>query len=69
MDVLITQQVKKIFIEILNVIFKTLKKEFASQIYHNAISGIDPTREQWKQVADVMERKKMIPFFDCAYQG
>ena len=69
MDVLITQQVKQMFIEILNVIFLAFKMALATQICHNAISGIDPTREQWKQVADVMERKKMIPFFDCAYQG
>ena len=31
--------------------------------------GIDPTKDQWKQIADVVEEKKLIPFFDCAYQG
>ena len=41
----------------------------SARIYNNSISGIDPTRQQWKEVADVMEQKKMIPFFDCAYQG
>ena len=35
---------------------------------HNP-TGVDPTKEQWKQVADLMERKKLFPFFDCAYQG
>ncbi|XP_058839968.1 aspartate aminotransferase, cytoplasmic-like [Topomyia yanbarensis] len=35
---------------------------------HNP-TGIDPTREQWKQIADVCEQKKLFPFFDSAYQG
>lgn len=35
---------------------------------HNP-TGCDPTREQWKQIADVMERRKLFPFFDSAYQG
>ena len=35
---------------------------------HNP-TGIDPTQEQWKQIADVMEKKKLFTFFDCAYQG
>ena len=35
---------------------------------HNP-TGIDPTPEQWKQIADVIETKKLFPFFDCAYQG
>ncbi|CAH0493612.1 unnamed protein product [Peronospora effusa] len=35
---------------------------------HNP-TGVDPTIEQWKQIADVMKEKKHVPFFDCAYQG
>merc|ERR1712117_601773 len=35
---------------------------------HNP-TGIDPTKEQWKEIADVVEQKNLIPFFDCAYQG
>ncbi|GFV75297.1 aspartate aminotransferase, cytoplasmic [Trichonephila clavipes] len=35
---------------------------------HNP-TGVDPTRDQWKEIADLMERKKLLPFFDCAYQG
>ena len=31
--------------------------------------GIDPTQEQWTKIADIMESKKLFPFFDCAYQG
>ncbi|XP_022245371.1 aspartate aminotransferase, cytoplasmic-like isoform X2 [Limulus polyphemus] len=35
---------------------------------HNP-TGIDPTKDQWKQIADIMEQRKLFPFFDCAYQG
>lgn len=35
---------------------------------HNP-TGIDPTQEQWTKIADVMEERKLFPFFDSAYQG
>jgi len=35
---------------------------------HNP-TGIDPSKEQWMKIADLVERKKLFPFFDCAYQG
>ncbi|KAI9490916.1 aspartate aminotransferase [Zychaea mexicana] len=35
---------------------------------HNP-TGVDPTREQWKGIAQVMREKNHFPFFDCAYQG
>lgn len=35
---------------------------------HNP-AGCDPTQEQWKKIAEVVERKKLFPFFDSAYQG
>ncbi|UZJ56626.1 hypothetical protein CBS101457_005946 [Exobasidium rhododendri] len=35
---------------------------------HNP-TGVDPTREQWHQIADIMETKGHFAFFDCAYQG
>lgn len=35
---------------------------------HNP-TGIDPTTDQWKAIADVIEERKLFPFFDCAYQG
>lgn len=35
---------------------------------HNP-TGIDPTQEQWEKIADVMEERKLFPFFDSAYQG
>lgn len=35
---------------------------------HNP-TGVDPTRDQWKEIAKVVRAKKHFPFFDCAYQG
>uniref|UniRef100_A0A8C9TH39 Aspartate aminotransferase n=1 Tax=Scleropages formosus TaxID=113540 RepID=A0A8C9TH39_SCLFO len=35
---------------------------------HNP-TGIDPTPEEWKQIAEVMKRRNLFPFFDSAYQG
>jgi aspartate aminotransferase len=35
---------------------------------HNP-TGVDPTRDQWKQIASVISAKTHFPFFDCAYQG
>ncbi|MCE3051511.1 Aspartate aminotransferase, cytoplasmic [Datura stramonium] len=35
---------------------------------HNP-TGIDPTPEQWEKIADVIQEKNQIPFFDVAYQG
>ncbi|KAK4415416.1 Aspartate aminotransferase, chloroplastic [Sesamum alatum] len=35
---------------------------------HNP-TGIDPTPEQWESIADVIQEKNHIPFFDVAYQG
>ena len=35
---------------------------------HNP-TGVDPTREQWVKIAEVLAQKRHFPFFDCAYQG
>ena len=35
---------------------------------HNP-TGVDPTKDQWKKIADVIRAKKHFPFFDTAYQG
>jgi len=35
---------------------------------HNP-TGIDPSKEQWMKIAEVVKEKKLFPFFDCAYQG
>lgn len=35
---------------------------------HNP-TGIDPTKDQWNEIADLCIKKAHIPFFDVAYQG
>ncbi|OJD19039.1 hypothetical protein AJ78_00990 [Emergomyces pasteurianus Ep9510] len=35
---------------------------------HNP-TGVDPTQDQWKQIAAVMREANHFPFFDTAYQG
>lgn len=35
---------------------------------HNP-TGVDPTPEEWKAIADLCRRKNHLPFFDVAYQG
>lgn len=35
---------------------------------HNP-TGVDPTLDQWKELAGIISQKKHFPFFDCAYQG
>jgi aspartate aminotransferase len=35
---------------------------------HNP-SGIDPTREQWREIAAVVAERKLLPLVDFAYQG
>ncbi|RMJ28887.1 hypothetical protein PHISP_00226 [Aspergillus sp. HF37] len=35
---------------------------------HNP-TGADPSREQWAQLADLIQARGLVPFFDLAYQG
>ncbi len=35
---------------------------------HNP-SGLDPSEDQWRAIADVVVERKLIPFVDMAYQG
>lgn len=35
---------------------------------HNP-TGVDPTQEQWKKIAEVMKEAQLFPYFDTAYQG
>jgi aspartate/tyrosine/aromatic aminotransferase len=35
---------------------------------HNP-TGRDPSMDEWKRISQVMKEKKLLPFFDCAYQG
>ncbi|KAL7283530.1 hypothetical protein ACG7TL_002964 [Trametes sanguinea] len=53
---------------------ETLKTAPARSVFllhacaHNP-TGVDPTREQWGQIADAMLEKGHFAFFDSAYQG
>lgn len=35
---------------------------------HNP-TGVDPTAEQWAQIADTVKERNLVPFLDIAYQG
>ncbi len=35
---------------------------------HNP-SGVDPNTEQWKQIAQTLRERQLLPLVDCAYQG
>ncbi|KAF4126700.1 aspartate aminotransferase, cytoplasmic [Geosmithia morbida] len=35
---------------------------------HNP-TGVDPTADQWAEIAQLVRQKKHLPFFDSAYQG
>ena len=35
---------------------------------HNP-SGVDPSHEEWKKIADVCQTKKLFTILDVAYQG
>lgn len=34
---------------------------------HNP-TGVDPTLEQWEQIRQLIRSKRLLPFFDSAYQ-
>eukprot|EP00742_Colponemidia_sp_Colp-10_P003024 GILJ01003226.1.p1 GENE.GILJ01003226.1~~GILJ01003226.1.p1 ORF type:complete len:444 (+),score=75.07 GILJ01003226.1:40-1332(+) len=35
---------------------------------HNP-TGVDPSQPQWEAIANLMQERGLIPYFDCAYQG
>ena len=35
---------------------------------HNP-TGVDPNKEQWKELSKIVKDKKLYAFFDMAYQG
>ena len=37
-------------------------------VAHNP-TGVDPTEEQWKEIAKLCEEKGVFVLMDCAYQG
>ena len=58
--------------------FAGMKKAIADAPDHSIIllhacahnpTGVDPTQDQWKELAILLKQKSHFPFFDCAYQG
>lgn len=37
-------------------------------VAHNP-TGVDPTDDNWRELLEVIKKKKLFLFFDCAYQG
>ncbi|XP_013414509.1 aspartate aminotransferase, cytoplasmic [Lingula anatina] len=37
-------------------------------VAHNP-TGMDPTQDQWKEIAAIIKERKLFPFIDLAYQG
>jgi aspartate/tyrosine/aromatic aminotransferase len=37
------------------------------QCAHNP-TGVDPTQDQWRAIADAVEERSLLTFFDSAYQ-
>mmetsp|Transcript_13911 Transcript_13911/g.37616 ORF Transcript_13911/g.37616 Transcript_13911/m.37616 type:complete len:441 (+) Transcript_13911:78-1400(+) len=35
---------------------------------HNP-TGVDPTPQQWRAILDIVQSRRLLPFFDSAYQG
>ena len=35
---------------------------------HNP-TGVDPTMDDWKRIAEVIKKRNLVPYFDAAYQG
>ena len=35
---------------------------------HNP-TGVDPDRDQWRAILEVLRQRRLVPFFDIAYQG
>ena len=58
----------------INGILKTIKSAPASSAFlfhacaHNP-TGVDPTKQQWKQISDAIKAAGCGVIFDCAYQG
>ena len=35
---------------------------------HTLCAGVDPTPDQWKGILEVVQQRRLLPFFDSAYQ-
>ncbi|WWO96869.1 MAG: amino acid aminotransferase [Candidatus Dasytiphilus stammeri] len=58
--------------EKLLLFFKNQVNEGDVVLFHSCChnpTGIDPNREQWKELALWCKKKNLLPLFDCSYQG
>jgi len=47
-------------------------EEYSIVVLHSCAhnpTGVDPTMDQWKEIAKVCRERNLFCFFDCAYQG
>ena len=58
-----------IILQVIFVQFDLLRENINYSNVILTILGVDPTKSQWREIADIIEERKLIPFFDCAYQG
>ena len=58
-----------IILQVIFVQFHLLRENINYSNVILTILGVDPTKSQWREIADIIEERKLIPFFDCAYQG
>ncbi|AWD32357.1 Aromatic-amino-acid aminotransferase [Candidatus Kinetoplastibacterium sorsogonicusi] len=61
-----------------NLDFNGMLKDFETLDEHSIVilhacchnpTGVDPSNTQWKEIANIIKQKKLIPFIDIAYQG
>lgn len=49
-----------------------MDRHFYSSLLHACAhnpTGVDPTREQWQELSQLIKKRNLLPFFDLAYQG
>uniref|UniRef100_A0A6S8EMG6 Aspartate aminotransferase n=1 Tax=Aureoumbra lagunensis TaxID=44058 RepID=A0A6S8EMG6_9STRA len=59
--------------------FQGLKQDLANHVEDGATillhacahnpTGVDPTKEQWTEISQILKHRNLNLFFDCAYQG
>lgn len=55
----------KYFFERLNLL---CQMQLLHTCAHNP-TGVDPSKEQWEVILEIVQRKRLIPLFDTAYLG
>lgn len=54
-----------------NIVFQKIPENSIILLHacaHNP-TGVDPNKEQWAELSQVIKQKKLFVFFDMAYQG